>query len=200
MSKQLVNYVQSYISPMERECAIRFIEKMDRVVNTCVKFVLLHYNTFISLQIGSERALNTALSKVFPPEFLNNCGLYKPQFIDTGTEVVMFVIENVKRTDKHYSEALPFLIENLSRVIEYMLIQMTEIYFLCHSDESQFWNELYKDTCLSSIIKRLKLNEATILNASHSFLEDYQIERHVKKDAHMLIDSYIVALTRSKFY
>ena len=199
MSKHLINYVQFYINPQYESSTKGLADLSETIVFSGIMRIVLFYGTLSGLT-GPEYALDLALRTIFCKSLLEESKTYTPQFMSLENTILMCIIEVSKKEDFQI-ESLMFLSETITRVIELFLIQTSELFFLCNGDTSQFWNELTKDPVLSPVVKNLSLNETVFFRGQQrgALTRDFEIPRNAEKEVFTLIDSFVVALTRSRF-
>lgn len=206
MSTHLINHVQDYIAPCDDELETQFAYKMDALIAICAETIFQTYYAFMDYQHSNYQLLHpeefstvhatleSALRTFFPTPFLEECKDYKAQFTSLENAIVLFALNLPHHINTHFVNNMKYLSRTTSRAIEYLLIRLTELFFLSHCDLTTFWNEVYKDSQLSEIMQRFKVYElVSFKNINRStFLGDFELSKH----AESLMDSYCTELVR----
>ncbi len=199
MYTQLVDHVRSYLC-VDINCSV-FVQKLEQIGIIAVNCILRHYLEFATYEHSNchiedystiESTLHSAICTTFPLAFMTEASNYRAQFLSLETTIVSAVLAFPSNIGCHFLVNIKFLTKKIEQVIEFAMIQMTELFLLAESI-SGFWKEIEKDSWLEEILWRLHVQELVSFKMiDRSFLVPFDLSRH----AESLIDSYIVSLIR----
>lgn len=163
MCSQLVKHVQCYLFPSEDEMNnVRFVKQLEQFVSVCIERLLRSFALFSELRVSDEphvpSLIQSALLSIFPLEFIERAHGYQMQFLNLETSVMLASLSLSVGYQRFVFSHLTDLVTQLSPVIEFAALQLTELFFIMGRNRVAYWQEIHKDPVLHSIHENLQLH------------------------------------------
>jgi hypothetical protein len=194
MIKQLVEYVKWYINPSDEDLETFFVNKMENFQAIYIKQILDSYTSLLKEQIPTEfnrDHIMWAQSIHTPEELIIESKEYAPQFLNIESHIMLYSIQMPTLIKEHLQNNVKDLAATMTNTLEYIMVQLTELYFLSDKNIIDFWNEVSKDKTLKELCTKLEIYPLINDRKLHSLFPKYE---GVSKHSLTIIISYVIAL------